>query len=121
MKKALLVCVILLLSACGTESGGPKTVFVFIDNGAKQCEPTGMTPEESAEVLAGAGIEVFSSSCGVMTGKAVATVCGGSTLGILVHEIRKTDLPAAEDLGYADVDTVIDEAEGTGYAVEDCP
>ena len=97
MKKILLVTVLLVLFGCGTDSGhnGGQNVTIYINRGVIQCEPSGITPEESAKVLTNAGVDVISSSCGFMTGRAVLAVCGGGTLDIKNNWGQRTFIRAS--------------------------
>jgi len=117
------VVVLLLVTAC---SGGentttdPSDVLIYVDRGARQCESSGMSADESAQTLIVAGVDVLQSSCGIRTGVAYAAVCGGETGQIILHEIRAVNLPTARQLGYELASTLIDTASGTGYQSVDC-
>ena len=108
----------LLLAACDQGSSQPDTVRVYAD-GALQCEPQ-PTLASNAQILIGSGIDVLWSSCGVKTGVAVVTVCGAPSLEIFIHEIRSMNLQDAENLGYRQLETLVDASAGTGYELTDC-
>ena len=113
----------LLLAGCDDDGGGfasPGNELVFESRGSLQCESDGITPEASAQKLINVGIDVLSSTCGNRTGVAFPTVCGAPTGEILVHEIRGVSVPDAEQLGFAEVSTLVDQSAGTGYELIDC-
>jgi len=113
MKHALALAA-LLLAAC--TSNLPNATLVF-EHGALQCEPV-VSLESSARKLLDAGIDVLKSSCGSQTGVGYAAVCGGLSGDVLVHEIRRVDLPEAERLGFQEIDVLVD--AGTGYRLAAC-
>jgi hypothetical protein len=49
---------------------------VYINNGAIQCESSGLSEQETAKQLIDNGIDVILSTCGSQTGLDVPTVCG---------------------------------------------
>lgn len=104
----------LLLAACA--SNLPDATLVF-ENGAPQCEPA-VSLESSARKLLDAGVDVLKSSCGAQTGVGYAAVCGGLSGELLVHEIRRVDLPEAERLGFQQIEVLVD--AGTGYRLAVC-
>ena len=113
----------LLLAACDGDGGGfaaPGDGLVFQDRGSIQCQSDGMTPEESAQTLIDAGIDVLNSTCGYRTGVAFPSVCGAPTGEILVHQIRGVNIEHAVQLGFADIETLVDPEKGTGYELIDC-
>ncbi|HID80974.1 MAG TPA: hypothetical protein EYH06_04340 [Chromatiales bacterium] len=75
------------------------TALVYIDNGAIQCESKGKTPAQTAQILINYGIDVISSKCAVSG--AVATVCGGKTAGINLHEIWPQNISDAIEQGFS--------------------
>lgn len=113
MKYALSLCA-LLLAACA--SNLPNATLVF-EHGALQCEPP-ISLESSARKLLDAGIDVLKSSCGSQTGVGYAAVCGGLSGELLVHEIRRVDVPEAERLGFQEIEVLVD--AGTGYRLAVC-
>ena len=121
------ICVVtLLLVACPEDSNIPEDsimpgdMLVYVDREVRQCESDGVSLESSAQILINAGIDVLQSTCGIRTGVEYPAVCGGATSDILVHEIRSVNLPDAEQLGFQEIDTLIDEAAGTDYQLVDC-
>jgi len=113
MKNALALGT-LLLAACA--SNLPDATLVF-ENGAPQCEPA-VPLESSVRKLLDAGVDVLKSSCGSRTGVGYAAVCGGLSGELLVHEIRRVDLPDAERLGFQQIEVLVD--AGTGYRLHNC-
>lgn len=65
-------------------------------------------------------MNVLDPSCGIMRGVSFASVCGGETADILIHEIHSSNLQIAIDLEFQNVSELIDEALGTNYAVIEC-
>jgi len=98
----------------------PGNVAVFADRGSRQCESTGISPGESAQLLINVGVDVLRSDCGIRTGVAFPAVCGGATGEIVVHQIRSVNLPTAEQLGFAPVSTLVDPVAGTSYELVAC-
>ena len=94
----------------------PDATLVF-ENGAPQCEPA-VSLDSSASKLLDAGVDVLKSSCGTQTGVGYASVCGGLSGELLVHEIHRVDLPEAERLGFQEIDVLVD--AGTGYRLAAC-
>jgi len=117
-----------LLCACGDDGMQPKApekigaadLVVYESDGSVQCSPPTLTPQQSAQKLVNGGIDVMQSGCGGTTGVAYAAVCGGLNGSLLLHEIRRVNLPDAERLGFNDASKLIDQSEGTGYAWVDC-
>src|SRR3954469_17422082 len=129
--RAFSAVLVVQLAACGggDENGdvapgktlaAPGNTVVFQSRQSVQCGSRGLTPEQGAQTLINAGIDVMKSGCGVMTGVAFPAVCGGETGEILLHEIRKENLPDAEHLGLQSAATLKDSTSGTGYAWVDC-
>lgn len=97
-----------------------QEVLVYVNRGTRQCELGGQTPELSEKVLVDGGVDVLRSTCGYATGIAHAAVCGAPTNDILVHAIRRADLSKAEQLGYREIDSLVDPAQGIGYELVEC-
>ncbi len=120
-KYSLYVCVILFVACTSDEDAAtPGDVLVYADRGSRQCESGGISPEESAQTLIDAGIDVLQSNCGIRTGVFFPAVCGGGTGEIVVHKIRGVNLIAAEQLGFQPISVLVDPAEGTSYRLVDC-
>jgi hypothetical protein len=84
-----------------------------------QCEDTSGRPlTETKAQLKDAGSDVFESSCALITNKMSPALCGAATLYINVHTIDEKDLPQAQELGFASVETLGDEDEA--YDTEEC-
>lgn len=112
-----LVLFTLLLAAAGCAS---QSAMVYKSDGVKQCEGGGTSLVQSKSELTDAGVEVFDSQCGALTGMAVMAVCGGPTLSIHVHEINARHLQRAERLGFTDTHSLIGEGPGTGFETIPC-
>jgi hypothetical protein len=109
-----------LLAACDEGEGVfPSKSLVYESSGKLQCQQNGLTPQQSAARLAGAGIKVLASSCGVVTGVAFPTVCGAPTSEILLHEVPLSDLEAADRLGFKTADSLRKDSDHS-YARVDC-
>ncbi len=91
---------------------------VYITQGRAQCEDdSGRSLSETKGELQSAAIPVFSSACGVITGRMAPALCGTTTLHINIHGIDERKFPAAEALGYRPLNSFED---GLGYEVETC-
>lgn len=132
-----LLLAVILLNACGPKEGvesapeeqvakpeeekedspparAEQLIWVFQSRGSLQCEGGGTTLAESRERLAGQGVTVQESRCGVRTDRMYPAVCGGKTGDILLHLIDKRSLDAALQLGF-------DPAQQAQYENRDCP
>ena len=118
--KCAICAVTLLLAACVEDSVTLDNSLVYANREVRQCESDGVSPEESAQILINAGIDVINSTCGIRTGVEYPAVCGRGTVDILVHEIRSVNLSDAEQLGFQEISTLIDAAVGTSYELVDC-
>ena len=98
-----------------------QTVLIYQSKGEKQCEGGGVSLSDSRQKLRNAGVEVIHSKCGYRTGVEIMAVCGASTLKILLHEIKVSDLEKAEDIGMQRAGTLVSKEEGTGYEFRQCP
>ncbi len=110
MRNICLSVIALLLFACGgdgTENADDR-VIVYMDDSAVQCEFDGFPPQETAQTLIDAGIDVLESSCGYINGVDVPALCGIGDTSINVHTIRQENLSDAQALGYTPVDELID-------------
>jgi len=96
-----MLLIFLFVTACGSDA---KTKYVFESKGAIQCEYSGMAPEESAQTLIDADIDVISTFCSLDTRTDNMTVCGAGTSVIIVHEIDNDNVSTAEELGFQDLD-----------------
>lgn len=97
-----------------------KSLWVYINNGAVQCEFNGHPPAKTAENLIDNGIPVMASHCGSITGVMRAAVCGGATTNINLHEIATAHRAKAERLGYRPAQSLVDATKGTGYSIDEC-
>ncbi|GLS25397.1 hypothetical protein [Marinibactrum halimedae] len=97
-----------------------QKVMMYISKGVIQCEFEGYKPEETAEQLTEAGLEVTASTCGEMTGVSVPDACGSGTTQINLHEVEGVRQDDAESMGFAPVYELIDERAGTGYVEVPC-
>ena len=113
-KEVIVISLLLGLSACsmlpGMGDDGEKRMVrdekikvskVYISKGRAQCEDSsGKDLSTTKEELQGAGIKVFSSECGTITGIMAPALCGSTTLHINIHGIDNRKFPEAESLGY---------------------
>jgi len=79
-----------------------STVKVFRSRGSLQCAGGGIAPEVMRQELAGAGITVWSFSCG-HDGLFRAAVCGSSDGNINIFQIPASKIGQARSLGFADL------------------
>lgn len=118
MKKLLLASATILLSACVT-TVPQKSVWVYINSGAIQCESKGKTGTETALLLKSENIAVAKTECGHLVNVAVIAMCGGPTSNINVHHISNADLEKAQALGFENV-TTLKQQDNPGYEFGEC-
>jgi hypothetical protein len=125
----MLPCVIgASLGACGggdPADGTPPPVgradmWVYESRLSVQCGSHGLTTQQSAQKLINGGIDVVRSACGVITGVAYPALCGTTNGEIIIHEVRRVNLPDAERLGFRSADSLRDPATDRDYAKVDC-
>jgi len=103
MKYIVLIMITLIVISCDkteTSSTQSKTITVYISSGAIQCESTGRTPSETAQVLKNNGVNVSKTTCGYIAGLAIAAQCGIGDSNINIHEIQDKNIQTARSLGY---------------------
>ena len=111
------------LGACGGEEPQgviPGDALVYESRQAITCGTRGLTTQQSAQKLIDGGIDVIASNCGVVTGVAYAAVCGQATGEILIHEIRRVNVPDAEQRGFNPVTELQDPVSGVSWEKVDC-
>ena len=108
------------LSKCDAEGGKAGDTVVYESRASVQCGSSGMSPEQSAEKLTNAGLQVVQSACGVITGVSFPAVCGGSDGKILLHQIPATNLRDAEVLGFNSAALLHDPSTGRDYERVNC-
>lgn len=74
--------------------------WVYIDNGALQCEKAPMPLSQTRDRLLNANIKVEKSQCAQITGVAVAAMCGLKDTGIHMHHISMKQTKKARSLGF---------------------
>jgi len=106
----------------GTEAIVIKTeyVWVYIDNGALQCENPAKALSETAKLLKLANIAVNDSKCGAITGSMTMTLCGTKDLNIHLHQVPKSSLSKAESQGFTSVNN-IGHSGNKSFAFTGCP
>ena len=93
-------------------------VEIYISKQRAHCDDKSGKPlDETKSELESASIRVFSSACGVITGKMAPTFCGDTTLHINIHGIDQRKIPSAEALGYQAVASFSD---NLGYETLSC-
>lgn len=98
MKKYLILLNLFILSACQTTS--PNTqVDVFKQDGSRQCQGGGISPEIMQAELN--GLRVHAVRKDVQRGVMFPAVCGGGTPNINVYTISVDDLEQARQRGFA--------------------
>lgn len=121
--RALPILLLGLMTACGgdkTQDARFPDVLVFQSRQSIQCGSKGLTPDQGAQRLINGGIDVVRSGCGAMTNVAFPAVCGNANGEILLHEIRRENLPDAERLGLQSIETLRNPTDGAGYVWTDC-
>ncbi|WP_185906603.1 hypothetical protein [Teredinibacter haidensis] len=110
MKSIIIMLVSLLLVSCKDNGSSgtleEESIQVYINSGAIQCETTGNSFQVTAQTLIEHGIDVINSTCGYITGLAVAAQCGLGDSNINIHTISAQNLPDAIELGYESTDTL---------------
>lgn len=97
---AMGIALVLLMVAATAESG---VVLVAKPNGGLQCQPgSGIAPDEMAQELTTADVEVWASSV-QNDGKNRIMQCGSGKGDFNVYEISADDLEKALALGFVDV------------------
>ncbi len=112
----------LAATACTEDEGTPDrlpgtdvaTVFESGPHRA-QCAPVAVTRRQSAARLTAAGVEVLASQCGIIENLMFPAVCGAGTPQIIVHEIPRGSLAAAQAAGFASTDSL------TQWRLDRCP
>jgi hypothetical protein len=124
LKSAIITLLAVSLIGCGSENDSnelpAENVIVYIHDGSTQCNDDGIKPTDSAKTLIDTGIDVLSTFCGSTTGLAVITLCGAQTTSIIAHEIRKVNLTDANDVGYKDIESLVDVELQLGYEIMNC-
>lgn len=113
----------LLLSSCFVGlvvTGDEVNVLVYESSGKRQCEPATASPQQSAQRLANAGVDVRESSCAVLTRIAYPAVCGAPSGELFVHEIGENQLATAQRLGFSLVITLRSGDGDPGYTAVAC-
>ena len=125
LKKKLVIASLLLISlaGCSLWPGGDDKVEkkvveeiideedidveeVYISKGRLQCEDeSGKALSVTKDELQQAGIKVYSSECGVITGIMPPALCGSTTLRINVHGIDERKISEAEAIGFKSVES----------------
>lgn len=102
MKRTALLTA-LLLSACAAapapSADKTDTVDIFKPDGSRQCEAGSISLDTMQSQLA--GIKVYAARKDFLSNRLFPAVCGGGTGGINVYRIGKTDLPRAQERGFA--------------------
>lgn len=108
------------LGQCNQEGGKTGDTVVYESRASVQCGWSGMSPEQSAQKLTNAGLQVVQSACGVITGVSFPAVCGGPDGKVLLHQIPATNLRDAEVLGFNSATLLTDPATGRDYERVNC-
>jgi hypothetical protein len=130
-KLIIIVACTFCLAACSLlPKGGAKgekriveeeeitVIQVYISGERLQCEDdSGMDVEDTKDELESSNIKVFSSECGLLTGKMAPALCGTTTLHINIHGIDSRKLPEAESLGFQAITSFTDDL---GFETELC-
>lgn len=93
--------------------------LVYINDSSVQCEFEGVSEQETAQILIDYGVDVIESTCGYISGVAVATQCGLGDININVHLISDDKVIDAQNIGYELIATLENE-EGLGYETIEC-
>ncbi|MBU2917572.1 hypothetical protein KO505_06295 [Psychrosphaera sp. F3M07] len=106
---AVIFFILISLAACACITDVPvtkeqKKATVFISNGKTQCQDNALPINTTKRDLLAAGIDVMSQSCGVLTGRMYASVCGGQTGQVHLFVIDIANVEKAKALGFSQVD-----------------
>ena len=72
------------------------------------------------DLLTDNNIEVSRTQCGQQTDVMSASVCGGTTPDINLHDIPEDALVTAKALGFKEI-SALQTQNGAGYATHECP
>lgn len=131
MKLVIAIATAFALSACSylpsRDTEGEKRIVedeeitiikVYISKERAHCEDDGGNEVgDTKSQLESDSIRVFSSECGVITGKQPPTLCGEPTLHINIHGINQNQLPDAQSLGFQQLTSTTEEL---GFEIEPC-
>lgn len=107
-----------VLLGCAIKPAGHITVYKSL--GVVQCESQGMTLAQSERQLAGMGVDVIGSTCGVLEKVAFTSVCGAETGDIVLHTIDRRHEKLAEAMGYKDVIGLKTPDSPEGFRLVEC-
>lgn len=90
-----------LICACGGGYDNSPSAYISLYKyaGSVQCAGGGLTLPEMEGQLTAAGIQVYSSSCG-LDGNVYAAVCGGADGRIGIFEVLLSQQQAASAVGF---------------------
>ena len=94
-------------------------MWVYIDNGAVQCEYSGKTLLETRTQLSDSNIPVAQSHCAQITGAMVASQCGLKDVNIHVHQIPNSHIKQARGTGFEPV-TNLSHYGNKSYTLTEC-
>ncbi len=124
MKIVTTILLAFCLISCGSENDfnelPAENIIVYISEGSTQCNDDGINFSDSAQTLINTGIDVLATHCRFTTGLDSLAVCGAQTTSIIAHEIRNVNLKDANDLGYEDIKSLVDEDLMLGYEIRAC-
>ena len=93
-------------------------IKVYTSKERAQCQDASGRPlSETKEELEDAGMRVYASECGVLTGLMNPALCGATTLHINIHGIDEQQLSDAEEMGYRSLESLEDDI---GYETQSC-
>lgn len=83
-----------------------NTEWVYIDDGAVQCEQKGRSLNDTKNKLTSMNIAVKASKCAHITGASMATMCGLKDLNIHMHQLYTRDVKKARGLGFEPISSL---------------
>ena len=130
-KSVIAIAGALALSACsylsGPELEGEKRVVedeeiivvkVYASKERAHCQDeSGYEVGDTKARLESKSVRVYSSECGMITGKQPPTLCGEPTLHINIHGINQTQLSDAQSVGFDLLSSINEEL---GFEIEPC-
>ena len=119
MKILAILAITLGIAGCNDTQTESDSAWVYINDGAVQCEFNGLNKTQTAQNLIDYNVEVIESNCGYISGIEVAAQCGLGDSNINLHLINEEQVADAQNIGYELVSTLENDND-VGYEIIDC-
>ena len=119
MKILAILAITLGIAGCNDTQTESDSAWVYINDGAVQCEFDGLNKTQTAQNLIDYNVEVIESNCGYISGIEVAAQCGLGDSNINLHLINEEQVADAQNIGYELVSTLENDND-VGYEIIDC-